>query len=77
MNLPMEVIWRVFAGKHWHAVSQHVHDVSSGITRILSEPIEGRIDDLIMYLCLLKAMLRERSESSGASSERVSKTSTG
>jgi hypothetical protein len=77
MTLPMEMIWRVFAGKHWDAVSQHVRDISSGITRILSEPIEGRIDDLIMYLCLLKAILCERrcQTETGASSE-ISKATT-
>jgi hypothetical protein len=72
VNQPMEVVWRVYAGKHWDAVSLHIRDISSGATRILSEPIEGRIDDLIMYLCLFKAMLCERrcqTESSGASSE--------
>jgi hypothetical protein len=72
MGLPMEVIWRVYAGKHWDALSQYVRDIGNGTRRVLSEPIESRIDDLIVYLCLFKAMLRERScrtESSGASSE--------
>jgi hypothetical protein len=75
MGIPMEVVWRVYAGKHWDALSQHVRDIGNGTRRVLSEPIESRIDDLIVYLCLFKAMLRERScrtESSGASSEKIS-----
>ena len=61
MGVPMEVIWRVNAGKHWDALSQYVRDIGNGTRRVLSEPIESRIDDLILYLCLFKAMLRERS----------------
>ncbi len=75
MGMPMEVVWRVYAGKHWDALSQYIRDISNGTRRVLSEPIESRIDDLIVYLCLFKAMLRERSyrtESSGASSEKIS-----
>src|SRR5215469_12153433 len=43
--------------KHLDAVEVHVrkHDKR----RKLTEPIEGRIDDAIVYLCLLKAALRE------------------
>ena len=47
--------------KHWDALSQYVRDIGNGTRRVLSEPIESRIDDLILYLCLFKAMLRERS----------------
>jgi hypothetical protein len=65
MGMPMEVVWRVYAGKHWDALSQHVRDVGNGTRRVLSEPIEERIDDLIVYLCLFKAMLRERQEAKG------------
>jgi hypothetical protein len=61
MGLPMEVVWRVYAGKHWDALSQYVRDIGNGTRRVLSEPIESRIDDLIVYLCLFKAMLRARS----------------
>jgi hypothetical protein len=60
LGLPMEVVWRVYAGKHWDALSQYVRDVGNGTRRVLSEPIGERIDDLIVYLCLFKAMLRER-----------------
>jgi hypothetical protein len=65
MGVPMEVIWRVYAGKHWDALSQYVRDIGNGTRRVLSEPIESRIDDLILYLCLFKAMLRERSARQG------------
>lgn len=60
IGLPMETIWRVYAGKHWDAISQFVHDLQSGKSRGRMEPIEGRVDDLIVYLILFKAMLDER-----------------
>jgi hypothetical protein len=70
----MEVVWRIYAGKHWDALSQYIRDIGNGTRRVLSEPIESRIDDLIVYLCLFKAMLRERAcrtEGSGACSEKT------
>ena len=60
LEMEMEAVWRVYAGKHWDALSQYVRDVQSNFKRELSEPIESRIDDLILYLCLFKAMVRER-----------------
>lgn len=58
--LPMETIWRVYAGKHWDAITQYVKDLQSGTTRERLEGLEGRADDLIVYLILFKAMLIER-----------------
>lgn len=54
LDLTMEQIWRVFAGKHWGAINNYI----SG-NRELSEPIDGRIHDLIVYLVLLKAIIHE------------------
>ena len=56
-NLSMETIWRVFANKHWRAISRFVADKQSGINRPSSEPIQGRIDDMIVYLLLLTCIL--------------------
>lgn len=60
LRLPMEVIWAVYYAKHHDAVTQFINDIVSGKTRERLEPIEGRIDDMIVYLLLLKAMVMER-----------------
>lgn len=57
----MELIWRVYAGKHWDAISSYVRDLLSDTNRPRSEPIEGRVDDLIVYLILFKAILKDKS----------------
>ena len=59
-GVTMEAVWRVYAGKHWDAISQFVSDVQAGKTRIRAESLEGRVDDMIVYLLLFKAMLVER-----------------
>jgi hypothetical protein len=60
LDLPMEVIWRVYAGKHWDAIGQYVRDLVTGTTRPRMETLAGRCDDLIVYLILFKAMLIDR-----------------
>lgn len=62
LGMPMETIWRVYAAKHWDSLGQYVQDLTKGRTRKRSEPLEGRVDDLITYLCLFKLMLRERGQ---------------
>jgi len=59
-GLPMETVWRVYAGKHWDSITQFVKDLQAGKTRERLESLEGRADDLIVYLILFKAMLMER-----------------
>lgn len=61
LDLPMEVIWSVYAAKHWDAITQYIKDYNSNNIVMRMEPIEGRVDDLIVYLLLFKAMLDERS----------------
>jgi len=56
----MEFVWRVYAAKHWDALMQLELDIRNGRLRERAEPIEGRIDDMITYLILLKAILSER-----------------
>ena len=63
LNLPMEVIWAVYAGKHWDAITQYCNDVRANTTRPRMESLAGRADDLIVYLILFKAMLLEREDS--------------
>ena len=60
-GLPMETIWRVYAGKHWDAITTYVRDLQHGVQRERLEGIDGRIDDLIVYLLLFKCMVVERS----------------
>ena len=60
LELPMEVIWRVYAAKHWDAVGQYIRDLQTGKERTRLESISGRVDDLLVYLLLFKAMLEER-----------------
>lgn len=59
LGLPMETVWAVYAGKHWDAIMQFIQDLRVEKTRDRMEPIEGRVDDLIVYLLLFKAMLDE------------------
>lgn len=62
-ELPMETIWSVYAAKHWDAIQQYIKDQRNGKVRERMEPISGRIDDLIVYCILLKAMVEESERS--------------
>lgn len=59
-DLPMETIWSIYAAKHWDAIQQWIKDDRNGVMRDRLESIEGRVDDLLVYLLLFKAMLQER-----------------
>jgi hypothetical protein len=48
------VIWAVYASKHWDAVLTYIRDGA-----VKSEPVEGRISDLLLYLHLLAALVEE------------------
>lgn len=60
LELPMETIWRVYCAKHWDAIGQYIRDIQNGKKRERLESIEGRVDDIIVYMLLFKAMVRER-----------------
>jgi hypothetical protein len=64
LGLPMEIIWRVYAGKHWDALTTYINDLKTATSRKRSEPITGRIDDLIVYLILFRCMYDERERGS-------------
>lgn len=53
------VVLMIYMGKHVASVRQYVKDKQQGIERELSEPIEGRLDDMILYCILLKALIRD------------------
>ena len=62
LGLTMETVWSVYAAKHWDAITQYVRDIQSGKSRVRMEPISGRLDDLIVYCILMKAMCDERDQ---------------
>lgn len=48
----------IYLSKHYDALSSYIKAVSAGRTpKKLSEPIEGRIHDLINYLLFIKAII--------------------
>ena len=49
----------VYASKHYDAVATYVRDQAAGRDRPRSEPISGRLDDLINYCLLLKGLVQE------------------
>ena len=55
---PMQV-WAVFAGKHYDSICTYIKESMSQEKRVLTEPIDGRIDDLITYLLLLKGLIHD------------------
>lgn len=62
LGLNPETIWAVYAGKHWDSIQQFIKDLEAGVSRTRTESILGRIDDLITYAILLKALYHARSE---------------
>lgn len=50
-----EQAWSVFATKHWSAIMTFVREGD-----VASEPIEGRIHDVILYSFLLLGLIREK-----------------
>ena len=59
LGLDYRQVWAVYSAKHWDAIMQYVKDLNSETQRVRLEPISGRVDDLLVYLLLFKAMLQE------------------
>jgi hypothetical protein len=57
--IPEKVLW-VYLTKHLDSIETYVNGLASPTQRVLSESIEGRIDDAILYLLLAKAMVIRR-----------------
>lgn len=49
----------VYASKHYDSICTFIRKDATGQVQKLSEPIEGRFDDLINYCILMKAIVRE------------------
>lgn len=56
---PLQVLF-IYMSKHYDAVASFVQTSAKGEARPSSEPIEGRLDDLINYCLLAKALIREQ-----------------
>lgn len=58
---PEKVLW-VYMSKHMDSIVNWVKELDKDVEERmeLSEPIEGRIDDAMLYLLLLKGLLRDR-----------------
>lgn len=59
---PLQCLF-VYMSKHYDAFATFVRDDATGRERVRSEPINGRLDDLINYCLLAKAMLAEKYDS--------------
>jgi hypothetical protein len=55
---PLQCLF-VYMSKHYDAVATFVRDEAAGKERPRSEPITGRLDDLINYCLLAKALIVE------------------
>ena len=53
---PLQVAF-IYASKHYDAIATYIRDDASGTERQRSEGIEGRLDDLINYAILIKALV--------------------
>lgn len=60
LGLTPQQIWAVYFNKHIDSIKSYI----ANPTKPLSEPIEGRIDDAILYLLLFKAMVVEKNRNS-------------
>jgi len=56
-GVPVEKAWYIYFVKHFDALSSYIRGEYKD-----SEPIKGRIQDLINYLFLLSGILKEKNE---------------
>lgn len=55
---PLQCLF-VYLSKHYDSVATYVRKDATGKEQVLSEPIEGRLDDMINYCILAKALIAE------------------
>lgn len=57
IGITPEQVWHVYAAKHWRSVATYVRE-----GEVQSEPIEGRLRDVILYCFLLMGLVEEKRE---------------
>jgi hypothetical protein len=57
---PLQVAF-IYASKHYDAIATYIRKDAERFPQLLSEPIDGRLDDLINYCILMKAIILEES----------------
>jgi hypothetical protein len=57
LQMPSEKILMVYLTKHLDSITTYVNSIPAKTMRSLSEPIESRVDDAILYLILFKSMV--------------------
>lgn len=55
LNISREKVLMVYTEKHWDGIASYVNGHKSQ-----REDVRGRINDMIVYLCLLRGMVEER-----------------
>ena len=71
---PLQVLF-IYLSKHYDAVATYVRDQATGTQRPRSESIVGRLDDMINYCILAKALVQEEVAKPGASATLTPPTS--
>lgn len=61
IGLEPTTCWLVYTAKHWDSICTFMRDIQNGHAdeQLLSESIDGRFDDLILYAVLGKALVHE------------------
>lgn len=49
----------IYISKHYDSLSTYIKKDAAGFDQHLSEPIDGRINDIINYMFLMKALIQE------------------
>jgi hypothetical protein len=62
LDLTPEQVWAVYADKHWSAIMTYCAE-----GEVASEPIEGRIHDVILYCFLQLGLIEERKQAQAVS----------
>jgi hypothetical protein len=62
LHLSAEQVWAVYFNKHVDSIKSYIQSYAKNhhTEPNLSEPIEGRISDAILYLLLFKAIIADR-----------------
>lgn len=57
LAMPPEAILLVYLTKHLDSIHTYIRGLTTGCSSQISEPITGRIDDALLYLVLLRALI--------------------